>query len=309
MERSLSALVDPHELKAMSHRSDIAGLTHLTAHVGLIAICAALVVRLRHAGLVWWSVPAMALLGVTLVALFTPLHETTHRTPFRSLWLNRAVGWVTGLVLVLPPEGFRLFHLAHHRHTQDPHRDPELIGAAPMTRAGYVWRLTGLPYWRSQIGLLLRTASGRVREPWVPAADRWHLVVEARLFLAAYLGVAVAAVAGHSAWPVWLYVVPVLLGQPVLRVVLMAEHGGLPQIADRLVNTRTTRAGRQLAALFWNANYHAEHHLAPGVPFHALPRLHARIRGRFGVQADGYAAAHADIRTRSRATADTLTGR
>ena len=217
MHGPLSALVDPADLRALSRRSDRIGLARLAAHAALILACAALVVWLRDAGRVWWSLPAMVPLGIALVALFTPLHETTHRTPFRSLWLNRAVGWVAGLVLVLPPEGFRLFHLAHHRHTQDPLRDPELIGAAPVTRAGYLWRLTGLPYWRSQIALVLRVASGRADAPWVPQSSRAHLVAEARTFLAIYLGVAAVALATRSAWPVWLYLVPVRLGHAPTR--------------------------------------------------------------------------------------------
>jgi fatty acid desaturase len=29
--------------------------------------------------------------------------------------------------------------------------------------------------------------------------------------------------------------------------------------------------------LYFNMNYHIEHHMFPMVPFHALPRLHARV--------------------------------
>lgn len=298
----LPSLIDPAELRALSCRSNAVGLLWLAAHLALIGACGAAVVLLREHGHPWAAVPGMAALGVALVALFTPLHETTHRTPFRSLWLNRAVGWATGLVLVLPPAGFRLFHLAHHRHTQDPLRDPEIAGAAPLTRAGYLWRLTGLPYWRAQVALVCRTAAGRVDEPWVPAVARAEVVFESRAFLAVYAVVAAAALAGRSLWPVWLYVVPVLLGQPVLRAVLMAEHGGLPRVADRLANTRTTLLGRTLAghafsALFWHANLHAEHHLAPGVPFHALPRLHRRLRPHLAAVATNYRAAHTVIRS------------
>lgn len=296
MERAVSALVEPAELKALSRRSDVVGTLWLAAHLALVAAAMVAVLDLRVAGPVWASVPAMAVLGVAWVALFAPLHETTHRTPFRSLWLNRAVGWLTGLVLVLPPEGFRLFHLTHHRHTQDPLRDPEIIGTGPMTRAGYLFRLTGVPYWVAQLRQVLRHARGRVFEPWVPPASRTQLMLEARAFLAVYVGVAAVALVARSTLPLWLYVVPVLLGQPVLRAVLLAEHGGLPRVADRLLNTRTTTAGRLVSALFWNANYHAEHHLAPGVPFHALPALHARIVGQLGATAAGYAQAHADIR-------------
>jgi fatty acid desaturase len=30
--------------------------------------------------------------------------------------------------------------------------------------------------------------------------------------------------------------------------------------------------------IYWNMNYHVEHHMFPMVPYHALPRLHALIR-------------------------------
>jgi fatty acid desaturase len=30
--------------------------------------------------------------------------------------------------------------------------------------------------------------------------------------------------------------------------------------------------------LYWNMNYHVEHHMFPMVPYHALPRLHAAIK-------------------------------
>jgi fatty acid desaturase len=230
------------------------------------------------------------------MALFAPLHETTHRTPFRGAWLNRVVGWACGFVLVLPPEWFRLFHMAHHRHTQDPAHDPELAGAAPLTRRGYAWRLTGLPYWIAEWRLLCATALGRAEAPFIPAGRRAAVVAEARVYLAAYAVLAAGSVALGTAWLWWLYVGPALLGQPFLRALLLAEHGGLPRVADALRNTRTTMSGRAVAWLYWNANFHAEHHLAPGVPFHRLPRLHAVVRPRLRALSPSYAAAHADIR-------------
>jgi fatty acid desaturase len=51
--------------------------------------------------------------------------------------------------------------------------------------------------------------------------------------------------------------------------------------------------------LFWNANYHAEHHLAPGVPFHALPRLHELVGGRLAALEPSYLAAHRALRRAS----------
>ncbi|GAB0112512.1 fatty acid desaturase [Acidisoma sp. C75] len=285
--------IDLAELKAISARSDARGLARLALHLGCIAALAALVLALRGHGAIW---PAMAVLGLFEVALFTPLHETTHRTPFRALWLNRAVGWLAGFVLILPPEGFRLFHMAHHRHTQNPARDPELRGAKPLTRLRYLWLLTGLPYWASQIAGLIAAARGRADAPWIAAAARPAVVAEARAYLALYLLLAAGALAARSPLPLLLWVIPVLLGQPVLRAVLMAEHKGCPENADRLANTRTTLAGRGFGLLFWNAQFHIEHHVAPGVPFHALPRLHAMLRPYLKSVAASYPAAHRAIR-------------
>ena len=30
--------------------------------------------------------------------------------------------------------------------------------------------------------------------------------------------------------------------------------------------------------IYWNMNYHVEHHMFPLVPFHALPRLHELVK-------------------------------
>jgi fatty acid desaturase len=283
--------VSPKALKVLSDRSNWRGLSQFGSHLGAIAVAIGLVLVARRS---WGLLPAMALLGLLEVALFAPLHESTHRTPFRSLWLNRATGWVAGFVLVLPPEGFRLFHLAHHRHTQDPEHDPELIGVRPLTRPGYFWLLTGLPYWASQTRGLFSTALGKADAPWIPAASRGAVVREARLYLAHYLLLALTLI--WTPLTLLLWVVPVLLGQPVLRAVLMAEHRGCPETADRMANTRTTLVSRAFGLLFWNANLHIEHHWAPGVPFHALPKLHTLLRPHLKSLERSYSAAHETIR-------------
>ncbi len=279
-------------LRTLARKSDLVSGLWLAGHLALVAAAGALVVAVRATPAAW---PAMAALGVALMALFAPLHETTHRTVFRSVRANKLLGWLAGLVLVLPPEWFRLFHMAHHRHTQDPEHDPELADRRPLTRARYVWRLTGLPYWTAEIRLVLSLAAGHADAAFIPRHRRRAVVAEARCYLALY-GTAIAgSLALRSDCLLWLYVVPALLGQPVLRAVLMAEHGGLPLVADRHANTRTTLSVHAVRLLFWNANYHAEHHLAAGVPFHALPRLHRLLAG-LPVPSSGYAAAHRAIR-------------
>ena len=279
-------------LTALVERSDRKGLAHLALHVLTIAAAGAIYASAFDTA---WMLPAAWLYGTTLVFLFAPLHETVHYTAFRSRWLNRAVSSVCGWILVLPPRYFRAFHLEHHRYTQDPERDPELAVAPPATRYGYLWRVSGLQYWTSRIRTTLMTAAGRVTEAYITPSERTAVVREARLYLASYVALAAVSTATGSTAVLWLWLVPVVLGQPMLRLYLLAEHTGCPMVPDMLANSRTVHTNAVVRFLAWNMPYHAEHHAYAAIPFHALPRAHAALGPFVRVQSQGYARVHREL--------------
>ena len=283
---------DLRHFKALSVRSDAKGALHLAAHLGLLSASSALVLAAWPG---WWLLPAWPLQAILLVSLFCPLHESIHRTAFRSRWLNDTVAWICGGLLLLPPNWFRAYHNAHHRWTQDPERDPELIVPKPRTLGAYLAQLSGLPYWWRQVRMLLRHAAGRVTHDFVPSGERDLVVKEARILLAVYGLAAIASLAGGSLLLALLWVVPALLGQPFLRAYLMAEHGGCPLVANMLENSRTTRSNALVRWLAWNMPYHAEHHAYPALPFHALPAAHRLLAPRIRYQASGYIAVHRSL--------------
>ena len=84
---------------------------------------------------------------------------------------------------------------------------------------------------------------------------------------------------------------PLLVGQGFLRPYLLAEHTACAFTRDCLENTRTTLTLWLVRLFAWNMPYHAEHHAYPAVPFHALPRLHAQVRGKIANLEPGYVAA------------------
>ena len=279
-------------LSALVERSDRKGLAHLAFH--LLAIAAAGAVHAAAFDTAW-TLPAAWLYGTTVVFLFAPLHETVHYTAFRSRPLNRAVSAACGWILLLPARYFRAFHLEHHRCTQDPGRDPELAVAPPRTWREYLWRVSGLQYWTSRVRTMVAHAAGRVTEPYVAPSERAAVVREARLHLASYLAVAVVSVAAGSAAVLWVWIVPVVLGQPMLRLYLLAEHTGCPLVPDMLANSRTTHTSAVVRFLAWNMPYHAEHHAYAAIPFHALPRAHAMLAPHVRVQSPGYASVHREL--------------
>ena len=75
----------------------------------------------------------------------------------------------------------------------------------------------------------------------------------------------------------------------------MAEHVGCDESPDLLRNTRTTLTNRFVNAIAWQMPYHAEHHLFPNVPFHALRAVHALVGDRVVVEPRGYLAGQREI--------------
>jgi fatty acid desaturase len=289
-----AGLAEHRALRALAARSDRRGLAQLAGHMGAL-LASGLLVAQAWGSL--WLAPAMLLHGILLTFLFAPLHETIHRTAFHRRWLNDATAWLCGLALALPPEYFRAFHFAHHRHTQDPARDPELAEPKPGSMWAYVRHVSGLPYWCSRAVTLARHARGRVDEPFITERLRPAIVREARLYLAVYAVVLIVPIAAGSAAVVVFWLIPALLGQPFLRCYLLAEHTGCPLVADMLRNTRTTRSLAPVRRLAWNMPYHAEHHACPWLPFHALPAAHRLLERKIAVQARGYVAVNRAIIT------------
>jgi len=273
----------PPEVKArLTSRSDRAGLRHLALYL--------LALGLTSTGIAL-QIPLWPLLlipqGLLLVFLFTLSHECTHQTPFARPWLSELCGHAIAPLLGLPFIWFRYFHLAHHKYTNDPARDPEIAAQPrPVTRRGWLIYLSGWPYWRGAARILWTNAFGPVTAPYLPVRRHKAIRREARMILAIYGGAALSLF--YTPALIWLWLVPVLIAQPALRAYLLAEHGNCPVVGDMLENSRTTFTNRLVRALAWNMPYHAEHHALPGVPFHQLPALHGWTRQHLKTTAPGY---------------------
>jgi fatty acid desaturase len=79
-------------------------------------------------------------------------------------------------------------------------------------------------------------------------------------------------------------------------------------VEDFWENTRTTLTGLPVRFLAWNMPFHAEHHADPSVPFHALPREHARERAKLKAVSPGYVAFHREWQARLSARESSTAG-
>ena len=284
----------------LDHKGFIAALPSGTqAELRRTSNSPSVILLLLHGGLIVMFAGAIAVqvpfwpllipaLGVLYVSLFMLQHECTHKTPFRSLALNETVGWISGIILLQPFLWFRYFHLAHHRHTNDPKRDPELSGGGkPRTIAEYVYHISTIDYCRAKLMVLWQNAIGTIDADYLPERVKPRLRREARIYITIYVAAALFTVL-VSPVLIRAWLLPIVIGFPFLRLYLLAEHGHCPPVADMFENTRTTFTNGIVRFLAWNMPYHAEHHACPNVPFHRLPALHKLCAEHLKSTSDGY---------------------
>jgi len=246
------------------------------------------IVSSRH-GLLW-ALPLVVLQGYLVAFLFMAVHETAHKTAFKSRGFNLVVGNLSAFIIGLPYEYYCLFHWDHHRYTQDPDKDPELIvGVKPKSDTQLAIAYSGLLQVAGRLRLMLGHAViGKVVVPWIPENKRIIIVVEARAYLAIYALLFALSLWFSSALLLWVWIVPLVIGQFFLRPYLYAEHTGCERARSAFQNTRTIYTGALVKWIAWNMPYHVEHHAYPSIPFHALPKLNEIVDGEIVYRGRGY---------------------
>ncbi len=208
-------------------------------------------------------------------------HEFGHGTASASNRLNDVVYVFASFLLWRNPTAWRWSHFRHHSDTIIVGRDPEIQLGRPARLRHFVLNFTLLVNGPRSIATLVRYATGRLdaeTRDYVPIAEQRRLVIEARAFVALYLGVICVAIATTSWLPVLLVGLPTVYGAWLMVFFGATQHLGLREdVLDHRYTTRTVMMNPVFRFLYLNMNYHVEHHMFPNVPYHRLPELHAEI--------------------------------
>ena len=276
------------EKRRLTRLTNYHGLLWLLAHFGVIAGMAW--ANFSYTGLLGWL--AIVGQGIGLCFLFCSMHEAVHGTAFKSRILNKLVTSFVGLLLFMGPIWFQSFHAAHHRHTNHPTLDPELATSKPQTWEQYLFHLAGIKNWISNLRTLLFNAIRAPIDSFIPSSSRYRIKREARLMLLTYIVIFTGGIIVEPHYILQFWLLPLMLGQPFLRLFLLAEHAGCPHDPDMLRNSRTTLTNPVVLFLSWNMPYHTAHHSFPAVPFHQLQRFNQHIAQYIAFRASGYSNFH-----------------
>ena len=290
-----SPVLSAQALAELNGRSDRQGWQQLAQHLAVMGVSGAVWGWSLNGGQWWLAVPALVVYGFSLASMFAAVHECVHRTAFASQRVNDAVAWFAGVLSLYNSTFYRRYHKWHHRYTQIPGKDPELEDTPPNWLA-YLWQMSGIPWWLGKVRGHIRAALGQFEGcPYISEAARSEVMRSTWWQLAVYAGAIAVSIAVQHPWFITYWLLPLAAGQPLLRVILVSEHTGCTNTDNPLTNTRTTLTTWPIRLLMWNMPFHAEHHLYASIPFHALPKAHEQLAGRFTYVVPGYLAAHRQV--------------
>ncbi len=268
------------EMKALMQRSDQPAIRDSILLYGCMIAFVGIGVALWPS---WWSAPFWLAYGVLYgSASDSRWHECGHGTAFKTPWMNTVVYQIASFMIVRNPITWRWSHARHHTDTIITGRDPEIAAMRPPAAARMLLNFIGLPDMYAGIGRMLLNASGRLdpeEATFIPASEAPKVILVARIWTVIYAATLTLALALQSILPLMVIGLPRLYGAWHFIMTGYLQHAGLADdVLDHRLNSRTVLMNPISRFIYWNMNYHIEHHMFPMVPYHRLPDLHARIR-------------------------------
>lgn len=268
------------QMKALMQRSDGLALRDTAIWLGLMVVFAAGGIYFWGS---WWAVPCFLAYGVLYgSATDSRWHECGHGTAFRTQWMNKVVYQIACFMIMRNPVRWRWSHARHHTDTVIVGRDPEISVMRPPDLLRVALNFFGIIDIASAMSDMVRNAMGNVsaaEKSYIPQTEQPRVIRIARIWILIYLATVLLAIGLRSWIPLLLVGTPRIYGSWHMVMCGLLQHGGLADnVTDHRLNSRTVYMNPVSRFIYWNMNYHVEHHMFPMVPYHALPKLHQLIK-------------------------------
>lgn len=231
----------------------------------------------------WWVIVPYAIYSVLYASTSdSRWHESGHGTAFKTDWMNNALYEIASFMVMRESTVWRWSHNRHHSDTIIVGRDPEIAVPRPPNLRAIILGFFNLGSYPKYFKHILQHSFGRMdaaEKTFIPAMEYSAVCRRARVYVAIYAAVIGLSIYTRSILPLLFVGLANLFGTWLLVTYGLTQHAGLAEnVLDHRLNCRTVYMNPLHRFLYWNMNYHVEHHMFPLVPYHALPRLHDAVK-------------------------------
>ncbi len=231
----------------------------------------------------WWAILPYVIYAVLYASTSdSRWHEAGHGTAFKTDWMNNALYEIASFMVMRESMVWRWSHTRHHSDTIIVGRDPEIAVPRPPDWRAWSCRFFTIQVYPKYFKTVVMHCFGRMsaaEKTFIPEIEFPTVYRRARIYVAIYLDVIALSIYERSILPLLLVGLTNLFGTWLMAIYGYTQHAGLAEnVLDHRLNCRTVYMNPIHRYLYWNMNYHVEHHMFPLVPYHALPRLHAAVK-------------------------------
>lgn len=231
----------------------------------------------------WWAIVPYVVYSILYASTSdSRWHEAGHGTAFKTDWMNNALYEIASFMVMRESVIWRWSHTRHHSDTIIVGRDPEIAVPRPTDVLKVISEFFNLSSYPKYFHAIVMHSFGAItpeEKIFVPPSEFPKLFLRARVYVAIYLGVILLSVSLHSVLPLMFVGLTSIFGTWLRVVYGLTQHAGLAEnVLDHRLNCRTVYMNPVNRFLYWNMNYHVEHHMYPLVPYHALARLHEAVK-------------------------------
>ncbi|MEX0322776.1 MAG: NADH:ubiquinone reductase (Na(+)-transporting) subunit F [Puniceicoccaceae bacterium] len=231
----------------------------------------------------WWAVlPYLAYAALYAGSSDSRWHESSHGTAFRTDWMNNALYEIASFMVMRESVVWRWSHTRHHSDTIIVGRDPEIAVPRPPDIKALILSIFNLTVYPKYFKSIVLHSLGRMsndEKTFIPETEFEKIYRNARIYVLVYASVIVLSIYTGSFLPLFYVGLTNILGSWLMVLYGLTQHAGLAEnVLDHRLNCRTVYMNPIHRFLYWNMNYHVEHHMFPLVPYHKQRELHEAIK-------------------------------
>ena len=278
--------LDSKDFKSLHQRSDWKGGLQTFSFLGLILLTGGSSLYASLHGYVALTLLFMFLHGTVCSFLINAVHELGHNTVFKTKWLNSLFVRVFAFLEFFNFEWFNASHTRHHRYTLHQPDDLEVVLPLKVMFWNIIKQgIVNPQYAYNNLKTTIRHARGKFQGKWEqtlfpPGSPEARATINwARFLLVGHGLIFVFSMYFH------LWILPLLTsfgtfyGTWLQFLCNNTQHVGLQdEVPDFRLCCRTFTMNRFVEFLYWDMNYHIEHHMYAAVPCYNLRRLHQLIK-------------------------------
>ena len=276
--------IDKKKLKELSVKKDLPGLIHFFLYFFSLFIFGYLAYITLGT---WWTYLFFFIYGTIYAFSVANWHETVHRTAFKTKWLNEFFYHISSFMCDFEGFRWRRSHTFHHTNTlqTEDDYDHEIQVSRPIELFSFFLNfvpLTDLIFPHKLIKYeVIKHAFGKfspVVEITASKSYQKKILWNSRFYLCIWILIILYSLYIWSFLPIVYIILPTYIGKPIWFAVNVTQHlAAKIDTKDHRLSTYSIKINPILSFLYWNMEYHLEHHMFPSVPSYNLKKLRYEI--------------------------------